>query len=365
MSSSTPTSYKASVLPKAKASTVIETRSLPEIGPDEVAIKITAAAINPVDWKMRDYDEFLPSYPTILGSDAAGTVLSTGSSVTDFFPNDRVFFQGIIGNPASSTFQQYSIMPSSLLGRTPSSITDVQAAGISLATMAVVTAFYDTLTGHGLAAPWSPNGAEAGKGKAVAIIGGSSSVGQYAIQLARLSGFEKIVTNASKPNHELLKQLGATAVLDRSHASAADFADAIGEAPLEMVFDAISASATQVLGVQVVQAVKSRGGNAELVTVHTVHPAESDAEAVGLGKKGYVKVEVKQVLGIGSQKELRYLSEPLMKALGGEEGWIAKGLFRPMNPKVVEGGLRAVEEAMALNKMGVSGIKVVIKPWDE
>ncbi|KAH9218001.1 chaperonin 10-like protein [Leptodontidium sp. 2 PMI_412] len=365
MSSSTPTNFKASIIPKAKATTIIETRSLPPLKLDEVAIKINASAINPVDWKMQAYDEFLSSYPNVLGSDAAGTVVSTGSSVSDYTPGDRVFFQGIIGAPFSSTFQQYGIMPSALLGRTPSSTTDIQAAGISLATMAVVTAFYDTVSGHGLDAPWTPNGSQVGKGKAIAIIGGASSVGQYAIQLARLSGFEKIVTNASQANHELLKELGASAVLDRNHPSGEDFASVVGEVPLEVVFDAISTSATQVLGVQILQAVKARGDNAELVTVNTVHPLEVDAEAVALGLKGEVKVEIKQVLGIGSKKELRYLSEPLMKYLGGEEGWIAKGLFRPMNVKIVEGGLGAVEEAMALNRKGVSGAKVVIRPWDE
>ncbi|KAG4435706.1 hypothetical protein IFR05_008792 [Cadophora sp. M221] len=365
MSSSTTANFKASIISLPKATTVIETRSLPPLKPDEVAIKINASAINPVDWKMQAYDEFLGSYPNVLGSDAAGTVVSTGSSVKDYTPGDRVFFQGIIGAPFSSTFQQYSIMPSPLLGKTPSSITDVQAAGISLATMAVVTALYDTLTGHGLAAPWTPNGGQVGKGRAIAIIGGSSSVGQYAIQLARLSGFEKIVTNASRANHELLKQLGASAVLDRNHASGEDFAKAVGDVPLEVVFDAISARETQILGVQILEAVKVRGENAELVTVNTVHPLEIDAEAIALGQKGDVKVGIKQVLGIGSKKELRYLSEPLMNCLGGEEGWIAKGLFRPMNVKIVEGGLRAVEEAMALNRKGVSGAKVVIRPWDE
>ena len=84
------------------------------------------------------------------------------------------------------------------------------------------------------------------------VVGGSSSVGQYAIQLARLSGFEKIVTNASLSHHELLKTLGASDVLDRCHASAEDFARVIGDTELEMVFDAISAKSTQMLGVQIV-----------------------------------------------------------------------------------------------------------------
>tara|TARA_R110002060_G_scaffold34526_3_gene45376 strand:- start:497 stop:733 length:237 start_codon:yes stop_codon:yes gene_type:complete len=59
---SSPTSYKAAVLLSPKSRHTIETRSLPELKPDEVGIKIEATAINPVDWKMRDYDLFLPGY---------------------------------------------------------------------------------------------------------------------------------------------------------------------------------------------------------------------------------------------------------------------------------------------------------------
>lgn len=47
------------------------------------------------------------------------------------------------------------------------------------------------------------------------VYGGSSSVGQYAIQLAKLSGY-KVITTASKRNHELVKGLGADLVFDVS-----------------------------------------------------------------------------------------------------------------------------------------------------
>ena len=58
--------------------------------------------------------------------------------------------------------------------------------------MAAAVGLYHS-TGLGLAAPWDNK--NAGKGKAIVILGGSSSVGQYTVQLARLSGYSKIVTN--------------------------------------------------------------------------------------------------------------------------------------------------------------------------
>jgi NADPH:quinone reductase-like Zn-dependent oxidoreductase len=356
-----PQSFKAAVVHEPKAQNVVSDRSLSLLESGEVAIKITATAVNPVDWKMRDYNAYISGYPAILGSDAAGVIVAIGPDVSGFAVGDRIFFQGIISTLDYSTFQQYCKMPAALVSKTPSNISDEQAAGISLATVAVVTAFYDK-EGHGLKAPWEQGGEQAGKGKAIVIIGGASSVGQYAIQLARLSGFERIVTNASVANHEFLKRLGAHVVLDRAQSSPEDFKAAISDLPLDFVFDAISAKSTQVLSVQIIQATKT--SSSHVVTLHVIRPEVIDPDAKSLGQSQEPKVGIKQVLGIGSSPALRYLSEPLAKILGGEDGYIAKGLFTPNRPRVVPGGLEAVEEALALNKRGVSGEKVVFRPFD-
>lgn len=353
-----PNLSKAALLNEPLAKHTVTHRELSALKPGEIGIKITATAINPVDWKMRDYKIFLTSYPAVLGSDAAGIITAIGSDVSGFKAGDRVFFQGIIGNYDSSTFQQYCKMPAELVAKTPDNISDQQAAGVGLATMAVVTAFYHS-TGYGLIPPWEKEGNKAGLGKAIVILGGASSVGQYAIQLARLSGFSHIITNASSVNHEFLHSLGAHVVLDRSQSDAASFVSALGDVPLEFVFDAISAKSTQLLGVQIIQESKTQGS--ELVTVYTAEPEAIDADAIALGQSKEPKVAIKQIVGIGSAPDLRYLSEPMAKAL---TGWIASGLFIPNRPVVVSGGLDAVEEALAMNKQGVSGQKVVFCPWE-
>ncbi|OOF97583.1 hypothetical protein ASPCADRAFT_514511 [Aspergillus carbonarius ITEM 5010] len=354
-----PQSFKAAIVPEPKAQSVISDRTLGPLNDDEIVIEITATAVNPVDWKMRDYNAFITEYPAVLGSDAAGRVVAVGPAVSGFAIGDRVFFQGIIGTYDSSTFQQYCKMPASLVSKTPDNISDEQAAGVSLATVAAVTAFYDK-EGYGLNPPWEKRGTEAGRGHAIVILGGASSVGQYAIQLSRLSGFDRIITNASPANFDLLKKLGAHVVLDRHQADAKAFAAAAQDTPLMFVFDAISMKATQVLGVQILQATKT--ANSHVVTVHTVRPETTDQEAVALGQSQEPNVGIKQVLGVGSAPHLRYLSEPLAKNLGGIDGYIAKGQFIPNRPRVIPGGLAAVEEALSLNKKGVSGEKVVFCP---
>jgi NADPH:quinone reductase-like Zn-dependent oxidoreductase len=310
---------------------------------------------------MRDHDAFIKEYPAVLGSDAAGVVVAIGTEVREFRIGDRVFFQGIIGDYDSSTFQQYCKMPTELLSKTPKNISDEEASGIMLATMAVVTAFYAE-EGHGVTPPWEEGGRYVGKGKSIVIVGGASSVGQYAIQMARLSGYERIVTNASSNNHEFLKSIGAHVVLDRSTSTPAAFFEAMGGYALDFVFDAISAPTTQKLGIEILQ--KANAIESHLVTVHVVVPDVPDPEAKALGQSQEPYVKIKQVLGIGSWPTLRRLSEPLARFLGGSDGYIAQGLFIPNRPHIVPGGLAAVEEALHLNKNGVSGRKVVIQPQD-
>lgn len=138
-----PTTFKAATFAAPGARHIIADVSLPALESGEVAIKVTATAINPVDWKVHENGVFLPGYPAILGSDAAGEIAALGPHVEGFEVGTRVFFQGIIGKYVSSTFQQYTKMPAALISKTPSNISDDQAAGVHLGTVAGVASLYD------------------------------------------------------------------------------------------------------------------------------------------------------------------------------------------------------------------------------
>ncbi|KAM5348946.1 hypothetical protein ACJ41O_008769 [Fusarium nematophilum] len=118
-------------------------------------------------------------------------------------------------------------MPVTLVGKTPDHLIDDQVAGVSLATMAAATALV-AKSGHGMPPPWGAGGQNAAYGKAITIRGGLSSVGQYAIQLAKISGFERIITNSSSAHFAGLRSLRAAIVLDRSTAASEDYAMAVG-----------------------------------------------------------------------------------------------------------------------------------------
>jgi NADPH:quinone reductase-like Zn-dependent oxidoreductase len=353
---SIPQTHRAAFIHGKGEAPKIAERTLGKVKPNEISIKIAATGINPVDWKLRDYGLFIVpgwEYPAILGSDGSGTVAAVGDDVSDFTVGERVFFQSGYGNADVSTFQEYINIPAEIVAKTPENISDEEAAGIVLATHAAAVAFYDK-TGHGLTAPWAEGGSEIGKGKAVVVLGGSSSVGQYAIQLARLSGFERIVTNASAAHQNYLKELGAHVVLDRNASSAEDFSKALKGFPLEFVFDSISIKQTQVLGVEILQATGTKDSNVVLVGM-------VDEEAKKLGESKEPHVAIKMVMGIALAPHLRYLISALTDSLGGEKGWIASGKFKPNHVEVTQGGLEKLQEGMEKNKAGVSGVKVVVK----
>lgn len=352
--------YLAAYIPEKGAKAVVKERSTPSLEHGEVLIRVTTTAINPVDWKLRELGLTIKEWPAILGSDAAGEIAEVGAGVEGFSEGDRVFWQGRLGYYDYSTFQQYTKMPAELVARTPKNISDDQAGGIYLATIAALTAIYDGAGRELRPMLWEEGGDKAGEGKAIVILGGSSSVGQYAIQLARLAGFSRIITNSSASHIDHLKDLGATTVLDRgSKPSAEDFAQEIGDLPLDMVFDTISEAETQLQGVEILQAAKKVTTS---VVVH-LHPGQDGPEALEQAKKE-PKVQIKSVFGAGAAPHLRYISEPSTKYLGGEDGVIARGLYQPNRSEVVPGGLNGLEDAMEKNKKGVSGVKIVIRPHE-
>ena len=81
---------KALYLVEPKGDFEIRSRDIQEPGPGEILVQVHATALNPVDWKIREYAFLIKDYPAILGSDGAGIVKKVGEGVTDFAVGDRV-----------------------------------------------------------------------------------------------------------------------------------------------------------------------------------------------------------------------------------------------------------------------------------
>ncbi|QRV98323.1 Zinc-binding dehydrogenase [Ceratobasidium sp. AG-Ba] len=336
---------KASVLPALNENIVVEVLPIPTPSIDEVLVKVTAAAVNPLDNLIR-----VNSYPAILGCDGAGVVEAVGVGVQGFKKGDRVFFQADFKNDYA-TFQQYSLANARQVGHTPSNVTDEQASTIPSSLATAVAIFFDQ-TGI---AP-SLNGPTV-SGIPIVILGGSGSVGRTTIQLARITGFSPIITTSSEAHASALRSLGATHVFDRT-VSAETIYSAVqsASASLRFVVDAVSTPETQLFAYKLLaNQPNSPAGELQLRLVLPPTKelvAANEARAEGPVKLGMVD---------GSAYALPELNAPFWTIAGK---WIEEGKLVPASVQIVEGGLSAVPEALDIIAKGVSGVKLVIRPQD-
>lgn len=177
----------------------------------------------------------------VVGCDFAGTVADANGS--SWREGQRVagFVQGTSRNglgdkPLRGVFAEYAVIEASLVFSIPDEITDPQAAVVPLAFATAVQALFQRL---GLPEPSKP----AKSAFPVLINGGTSSVGQYAVQLAKLAGLF-VVATGSKRNHDLLKSLGADVVVDYNDADWPEQVRKVTHENLEYAFDCVSEKAT-------------------------------------------------------------------------------------------------------------------------
>ncbi|WP_369976275.1 NADP-dependent oxidoreductase [Xanthomonas bundabergensis] len=172
----------------------------PQVGDDDVLVKIHAASVNVLDLKIRsgEFKLILPyRLPLILGNDLAGTVVGVGARVRDFKPGDEVYARP--DDDRIGTFAEFIAVKASSLALKPRNLGMVEAASLPLVALTAWQALVET--------------AKLQKGQRVFIQAGSGGVGTVAIQLAKhLGAF--VATTTSTANIELVKALGADVVVD-------------------------------------------------------------------------------------------------------------------------------------------------------
>ena len=178
----------------------IEEMPVPKIADDELLVKIHAASVNPVDWKMREgylKDMHLHNLPLTLGQDFSGTIEKVGRNVMGFKTGDKVF-----GRPSmeeNGSYAEFIVVKSNEVALMPKTSTYDEAATIPVAG----TAAWDALINKG----------KIHKGQRVLILAASGGVGSLAVQIAKNMGCYVIGTT-SKVNVNFVRDLGATEVID-------------------------------------------------------------------------------------------------------------------------------------------------------
>ncbi|KAI1611868.1 zinc-binding oxidoreductase CipB [Exophiala viscosa] len=248
-------SNRAAWLPSAKAHP-FEVRDAPMPIPidNEILVRNHAVAINPVDGSLQAFAWYPLHYPTILGQDVAGEVVSVGPKVTRFKQGDRVLGHAVgmaTRRNQDCAFQAYTILQTNMASHIPDSISFERAAVLPLGLSTASCALFQDTHLH-LQFPTEP--AQKPTGKTLLVWGGASSVGSNAIQLAVAAGYE-VITTASPKNFEHVKKLGASEVFDYNSPSItedlmtafdgktmAGALDCIGEAAWKIILDVVSQS---------------------------------------------------------------------------------------------------------------------------
>jgi alcohol dehydrogenase len=193
---------RAFVLTKYGGPGAAELREVPRPspGPQEVLVRVQAAGLNPVDYKIRNgMLKVVQRYklPTVMGNDLAGVVETCGEGVTRFAPGDRIFAR--VAKDALGAFAEFAVVPDDLVANMPASLDFETAAGVPLAGLTALQALRDELRLE--------------PGSRMFIPGGAGGVGTFAIQLAKWLGAD-VTTTASPRGRALVERLGADVVID-------------------------------------------------------------------------------------------------------------------------------------------------------
>ena len=186
---------------------------------NEVLIKVKSAAVNPVDWKIREgylQDMLNHTLPLTLGWDVSGEVVVAGDQVTHLKVGDAVYSRPEISKNGS--YAEYMTVVADEVAIKPKSLSWQEAAGVPLAALTAWQALYEIT--------------KLKAGERVLIHAGSGAVGQFAIQLAKLRG-ATVYTTTSLKNTDLVLDLGADQVIDYHNEDFSELKE------LDVVFDTI------------------------------------------------------------------------------------------------------------------------------
>ncbi|KIW64132.1 hypothetical protein PV04_09087 [Phialophora macrospora] len=321
-------------------------------GAGQILVKNHAVAINPIDNKLQQLAFYPLAYPTILGQDVAGEIVTLGPDVAGFDVGDRVI--GVTAGFSTKqntekAFQAYTILEARLTSKIPETIPFERGVVLPLA---VATAASGLFNPDFLALQLPTTPARQPTGETLLVWGGASSVGSSAIQLAVAAGYE-VVTTASPSNFAYVTGLGASHVLDYRSGSVVDEVLAVLEGKtLAGAFDAVGGPAwvptAQIVHLHKTYRSSGDGDGAPKKFVATVTPRFPEPPA-GVTMKQMYALSIRD-----NNVAAAIWGDFLPKAL-------REGSFVPApEPLVVGHGLENIQAGVDLLGKGVSARKVVV-----
>ncbi|GAA4438561.1 NAD(P)-dependent alcohol dehydrogenase [Bremerella cremea] len=203
----------------------LETVARPKITADQVLIRVHAASVNPIDWKLRQgmLKWVMPDQlPGVLGFDVSGEIVEVGYSARQqgWSVGDEVM--AFSSKTLGGGYAEFLDVDAAYIVRKPEGFSYEESAGIPLA----ATTAWKSLVKLG----------QLRDGDDVLINGASGGVGTFAVQIAKALG-ARVTAVCSSDNHDLVRSLGADEVIDY-HSTPFTRIDH----SFDIVFDAVSKS---------------------------------------------------------------------------------------------------------------------------
>lgn len=171
--------------------------AVPDPGPGEVRIKVMAASLNPVDWKLAAGVAPWWTEPHVVGLDAAGVIDALGPDVSGWSVGDRVVWHGNLNK--QGVFAEYAVTVAHVMTRLPAEVSWEAAAALPCAGLTA----YQALVRKIRLQP----------GQTIVIQGATGGVGGFAVQIAHQNG-ARVIALARPEKAEHARKLGADLVLD-------------------------------------------------------------------------------------------------------------------------------------------------------
>ena len=202
---------------------VLRERPDPKPGSGEILVRVHAAGVNPVDWKIRRGDLRMVlrvGFPYTPGGDVAGEVVEVGAGVTQFRPGDAVV--SFVDLKKGGGYAELAVVKESAAAHKAQALSFTEAASLPIAAGTALQALRDS---GGLR-----------EGGTTLINGGAGGVGHFAVQIARALGAVPTAT-CGPSNVDFVRSLGAETVIDYSKE---DFTRRTEQ--YDVVFDAVAKS---------------------------------------------------------------------------------------------------------------------------
>ena len=340
---------KAIVLQGDKTAKYVTDRSEPRSRPDYVKVNVKAVALNPTDWKHREYDGL--NHPGLLsGCDFAGVAAedTDSSARKQFKKGDRVCGFAHGGNELEKedgAFAETIVARAGGQMHIPDNWSFEEAAGMGVATITVGQGMYQQMKLN-----WPNDPIK--EPEWILIYGGSSAMGSVGIEFAKLSGY-KVVTVCSPRNFDMVKSYGADEAFDYNDPASVEKIKDVTGGGVRLVWDAIALETTS----DFCEKVMVKGAHYGHILMGK--PKRDDVKVTS--NLGYTAAgeEVKKIFGNFSKEDAEKDYDWIIKWVKVVEPLLAQGKIKP-HPVKAGKGLEGVIGGMDdMRDEKISGQKLV------